>query len=283
MKLTQFITVATLALTAFHLKANEVDDWLKNGLIHPKIIMEHHAELDFTAEQQQKVQALIESAKPKVEPLESALKKEQEQLLTLVRNQETTSEAAGSQLGKVLAAESELKQFQLRTMIDLRLLLTPEQRTKALSLGGKSGGGDASLEAKVHAEAKRMKETFESLGFQPTAALKARGAALAKLMEEGDFKAASEALAVLATDSGIDSPVADEEVDFRKLSAGPTELAELKERLETLQTKAQELISVPIIRKLIKARDALEKAKEAQDAELVGKILTYGESLLPKK
>jgi Spy/CpxP family protein refolding chaperone len=283
MKLATIISITTLALTALHLKANEVDDWLKNGLIHPKIIMEHHAELSFTAEQQQKVQALIESAKPKVEPLESAVKEQQQQLLDLVRNQETTSEAAGSQLAKVLAAESELKQFQLRTMIDLRRLLTPEQRAKALTFNGKSDGSDASLEAKVHAEAKRLKETFENLGFQPTAALKERGAAVAKFMQDGDFKAASEALAVLASDTGIDSPATDEAVDFSKLSPGSTDLAELKTRLETLQTKAQELISVPIIRKLIKARDALEKAKEAQDAELVGKILTYGESLLPKK
>ena len=68
-----------------------------------------------------------------------------------------------------------------------------------------------------------------------------------------------------------------------KMNAGATEVPELMQRLEALQSKAQNLISVPVIRKLLKARDALEKAKEAEDVQLVGQILTYGESLLPKE
>jgi Spy/CpxP family protein refolding chaperone len=283
MKLPLILTFVAMTMTPLHLKADEVKDWLKNGLIHPKIIMEYHGDLDLSAEQQEKIHAIIEAAKPKVEPLESAVKSQQERLIELVRKEDTTSEAAGSQLAKVLAAESELKQFQLRTMIDLRLLLTADQRAKALSLGGKATGSDPTLEAKVHAEAKRLKEAFDELDVPPTNALKERGAALAKMIADGNFKEATEAMAVFASDTGIDTPATVEEVDFSNLNAGATELPELKQRLETLQSKAQDIISVPVIRKLLKARDALEKAKEAEDAQLIGKILTYGESLLPKE
>ena len=50
-----------------------------------------------------------------------------------------------------------------------------------------------------------------------------------------------------------------------------------------MQANAQSIISLPLIRQFIKAKEALEQAKSAQDAELVGRILTWGESKLAKQ
>jgi hypothetical protein len=57
----------------------------------------------------------------------------------------------------------------------------------------------------------------------------------------------------------------------------------LKERLDSLQERAKEVVSVEVIGKLLQAREALEKAKSDSNADLVGRILTFAEGLLEKK
>jgi len=71
-------------------------------------------------------------------------------------------------------------------------------------------------------------------------------------------------------------------VDFSKFEPGSTELETLRERFERLQVAGQEIVSLPLLREMVQAKTAFEAAKEAQDADKVGRILTYAESKLKK-
>ena len=73
-----------------------------------------------------------------------------------------------------------------------------------------------------------------------------------------------------------------EKVDFSKFEPGSTDVQTLQERFEAIQSAAREIISLPLLRELLQAKTAFEAAKEAQDAEKVGRILTYAESRLKK-
>jgi hypothetical protein len=60
------------------------------------------------------------------------------------------------------------------------------------------------------------------------------------------------------------------------------DLEVLKQRLASVQTEAESIISLPMIHPFIQAKKALAEAKEAQDAETVGRILTWDEKKLTK-
>ena len=281
MKLTSLLTtIFLITLTVLPAPAADADSWMKNGLIHPKVFLNHAQELNLTAEQQSKVNAITTPAKSQVEPLESALKKAQDELETLLRNPESSVPDADAKLTSVLDAESALKHFQLKTLISLRQILTPEQRTQALALAARKT--DGGLEAKVRAEAERLKTAYEALGLPLTDGLKKRGKQIEEMIKDGGIERALQALDKLATESGINHPPAKEPLDFSKLSTGDTDVEKLKQRLDALQEKAKEVISVEVISKLLQAREALEKAKENSDADLAGRILTFAETLLEK-
>ena len=73
-----------------------------------------------------------------------------------------------------------------------------------------------------------------------------------------------------------------EKVDFAKFEPGSTDLETLRERYESVHAAGQEIISLPLLRELLQAKTAFEAAKEAQDADKVGRILTYVEGKLKK-
>ncbi len=64
-------------------------------------------------------------------------------------------------------------------------------------------------------------------------------------------------------------------MDFSKFETGSADLESLRQRFEAVQAAGQEIISLPLMRQMIQAKMAFEDAKEAQDADKVGRILTY--------
>jgi hypothetical protein len=50
-----------------------------------------------------------------------------------------------------------------------------------------------------------------------------------------------------------------------------------------VQAAGQEIISLPLMRQMIQAKKAFEEAKEVQDADKVGRILTYVEGKLKEQ
>lgn len=281
MKLQSLLALLTLSLCPA--RAADPNSWLKNGLIPPDAILSHQSELGLTANQQKRVGEIVDLAKPKVEPLESAVRSAQQKLEELLRNPGTKTDDATAQLAKVLEAEATLKQFQLRTLMDLRVLLTPEQRAKAMAAIGTSGGQQTALETRVREEAERAKTAFEALGLPLTDALKERGKAIETMIKDGRLEPALKALEQLVKDTGLHDPAPKTAPDFAQLNPGNTDLGVLAQRLETVKGKAQAVISVQTLRQLMQAREALEKAKGNSDAEAVGKVLTFAENLLEKK
>ena len=71
-------------------------------------------------------------------------------------------------------------------------------------------------------------------------------------------------------------------MDFSKFEPGNTDLETLKQRFEALQVAGQEIINLPLLREMLQAKEAFEEAKAAQDADKVGRILTYAEGKVKK-
>jgi Spy/CpxP family protein refolding chaperone len=276
--------VLTLLLTAATAFAAP-EDLLKAGLLSPEIIQKIKPELELTAEQESKMTAIVSEAREKGSSVESALKEQQKTLHQMLRDPSTTADAASAVLTKVLASEGEVKQLQLRTLITLRDVLTPEQQKKAAKLSlSKAVAQSTDLEARVKAKANKLRAAVDAIAEKPTEAMAYRGEEIETMIKNGEWASADAALDVLIQDSGINEPEeAGAAPDFSTFEPGDTNLDALQSRFETVKERAQEIISIPVMRRMLKAKEAFETAKAAQDAEAVGRILTFAEKELDKK
>lgn len=256
--------------------------WLQNGLITPETVTSLKSELGLTAEQEEKMQSIVTAARSEGEPLEQTVREQQKALNELLRNRETTADAASAALTRLLEAETPVKQLQLRALIQLRDVLTPEQQKEAMRLAPGRVAKSDGIEMRVKQKAEKLRAAVESLGIKPTNAMSERGAEIEGLMRAGDWKTADAALDKLTKESGADEPESTAELDFSKFEPGNVDLEVLKERYQTVQDKGQSVISIPLVRQFLKAKEVLEAAKESQDAEKVGRILTWAEQQLAK-
>ena len=272
-----------LLLAATSLPAAQVEDWLKSGLLHPDMIASVRDELALTEEQQSKLNSQLSDARVQAGPLEQTVKAEQKALGHLLQDRSTSADVAAAQLSRLLEAEAAIKQLQLRALIDVRDVLTPEQLAKAKKLGPPKVAASGGLESQVKEKAGKLRAALEALGVPPTEAMKYRGGEIEQLIKSGQFTEANTKLDELIKDSHfkeLDAPV--EKVDFTKFEPGNTELDTLRERYERLQVAGQEIVSLPLLREMVQAKTAFEAAKEAQDADKLGRILTYAEGKLKK-
>lgn len=270
-----------LLLSTVALRSANVEEWLKSGLLHPDLIASIREELALTDDQQAKLSQQFSEARQKAEPLEHEVKEQQKALGHLLNDPTTTAEAAGTQLTKLLDAEAAVKQLQLRTLIGVRDLLTPEQLQKAKKIGPPKMAAVEVSEATLAEKIGKLKAALESLGIPPTEAMKERGGEVEALIKNGEWKAANAALDKLIEDSHFKELEAEaDKVDFSKFEPGSTDIESLKERYEAVKVSGQSIISLPLMRELLQAKDAFEAAKEAQDADEVGRILTYVEGKL---
>jgi Spy/CpxP family protein refolding chaperone len=275
------LTLLLTATTAFAAP----EDLLKAGLLSPEIIQKIKPELELTAEQESKMTAIVSEAREKGSSVESAFKEQQKTLHQMLRDPSTTADAASAVLTKVLASEGEVKQLQLRTLIALRDVLTPEQQKKAAKLSlSKAVVQSTDLETSVKAKANKLRAAVDAIAEKPTEAMAYRGQEIETMIKNGDWTSADAALDVLIKDSGINEPEeASAAPDFANFEPGDTNLHALQSRFEAVKERAQEIISIPVMRRMLKAKEAFETAKAAQDAEAVGRILTFAEKELDKK
>jgi Spy/CpxP family protein refolding chaperone len=272
-----------LLLAATSLPAAQVEDWLKSGLLHPDMIASVREELALTEEQQSKLNSQLSEARSQAGPLEEAVKSEQKALNHLLQDRSTSADVAAAQLSRLLEAEAAIKQLQLRALIGVRDVLTLEQLAKAKKLGPPKLAAGGGVDAQVKEKAGKLRAAVEALGIPPTEAMKYRGGEIEQLIKSGQMAEANAKLDELIKDSHfkeLEAPV--EKVDFSKYEPGSTELETLRERFERLQVAGQEIVSLPLLREMVQAKTAFEAAKEAQDADKVGRILTYAESKLKK-
>jgi hypothetical protein len=272
------LSIIALALSA---KAGP-EAWLQHGLIMPETIANLTAELELTADQETKMLAIVKEAKTAAEPLEAAVKQAQKTFNAALKNRETTVAAAESALTQLLETEAPVKQLQLRTLIQLRDSMTPEQQKKAMQLSSSKLVKKTDLAPSVRAKAEKLRVAVDSLGIKATQAMTKRGAEIEVLIRQGKWAMANEELDRLTQESGANEPESTEAPDFNREAPGNVDLEVLKERLADVQAKAESIISLPLIRQFIQAKKALEEAKEGQDAERVGRILTWGERQLAK-
>ncbi|MCF7790333.1 MAG: periplasmic heavy metal sensor [Prosthecobacter sp.] len=272
-----------LFLTAASLPAAQVEDWLKSGLLHPDMIASVREKLALTEEQQTKLNTQLSEARAQAEPLELAVQEQKKALGELLKDPSTSADVAAAQLTKLLDAEAAIKQLQLRALMGVRDVLTPEQLAQVKKLGPPKVAEGGGLEAKVKEKAGKLRAAVESIGVPPTEAMKYRGEEIEKLIKSGEFAQANAELDELMKDSHYKEMEAEvEKVDFAKFEPGSTDVETLRERYESLQAAGQEIMSLPLLRELVQAKTAFEAAKEAQDADQVGRILTYVEGKLKK-
>ncbi len=257
--------------------------WFQHGLIMPETIATLKSELELTADQESKMQAVVSEARATAEPLEQAVKEQQKVFNDTLRNREKNADAASAALTHLLESEAPVKQLQLRTLIQLRDLMTPKQQKKAMTLALQKNVNKGDLEARVKSKAEKLRAAVDSLGIKATQAMSERGGEIESMIRGGEWTQAEQALDKLIIESGTNEPESTEALDFSKYETGNVDLEVLRQRLDNVQANAQSIISLPLIRQFIKAKEALEQAKSAQDAELVGRILTWGESKLAKQ
>lgn len=270
--------------------ASNADEWLKSGLLQPDLVASVSEELALSPEQQEKLNQLLEAARAEAVPLEKAVKKQKVGLNQVLQDYQSSYEQASAQLTKLIEEEARLKQLQLRVLLEIRSMLTVEQVEKAKRLGapklasqvgGREGRGSARMPAKLGEKLNQLKTAAEGLGVPPTQALQQRGDEITALVKKGDMQAAEAAADRLLEDSHLKELTTEPvEVDFSKYEPGVTDVATLQQRFESVKTASQKVVSLVMIRDLLKAKEAFEKAKEAQDAEQVGRILTYVEGCL---
>lgn len=277
----KLILTSLLALTVIAHAGPEA--WLQHGLITPETIATLKTELELSADQESKMQAIVSEARATAEPLDQAVREQQKAFNELLRFPKASADIASVALTRLLEAEAPVKQLQLRTLLQLRDLLTPEQQKKAVALAPGRAAKKNDLESTVRAKAEKLKTAVDSLGIKPTQAMTERGGEIESLIRAGEWSQADKALDQLTTDSGVNEPETSEAPDFSKFETGDVNLEVLKQRLADVESKAQSVISIPLVRQFIKAKEALESAKAAQDAEAVGRILTWGEGKLAKQ
>ena len=256
--------------------------WLEAGLLTPEMITSLKPELGLTKDQEEKMTTLVKEVMAEAEPVEKQVREHEKELTRLLRQPSTTAAEAEAALTPLLAAEAEVKKLRLRTLLALRDVLTPEQQAKAVTLAPSRQGKRSSAEAQVKEKAQRLKTAVDALGVPPTQAMQARGQAIVSLMRAGDYGAADKALDQLILDSELDQTATLPAPDFSQVSPGDIDLTVLKQRYTDVEVAAQSVVSIPLVRRLIEAKTALEAAKIAEDAEQVGRILTWAEEILKK-
>ena len=254
---------------------------LQNGLLSADIITVIKPELNLTEDQESRMNAIVTQARAESEPLELRVREQQKAFNQILRQPHSTPEVASAALAGLMEAEGAVKQLQLRTLLGLRDVLTPEQQKKAVALAQPRQARKADLETRVREKAARLRLAVEALGVPPTANMVQRGSEVEALVKEGDLAAADAALDRLVTDSQLDNPeTPSAPLDFSSYAPGQIDLETLRERFQKVEAAAQSVISLHLLRELIQARKALEEAKSAEDAETVGRILTWAEEVL---
>lgn len=278
------LILGILLVSAFGLKAANLEDWLQSGLLHPDLISSMRGELELTDDQQEKLKAQLDEARRLADPLEAEVKEQQKALHNLLKDTGTDAEAASTQLAKLIEAEAAVKQLQLRTLIGMRDVLTPEQLRKARNLTPPKMAARDDLEARLDEKTGKLRAALESLGIPPTEAMKERGGEVEQLIKSGQLAAADAALDKLIADSHFEELEAEaEEIDFSKFDPGSIDFPSLRERYEAVQGAGQYIISLPLMRELLQAKAAFEEAKSVQDADMAGRILTFVEDKLGKE
>lgn len=256
------------------------EDWLEGGLITPEMVATVRDHLELTPDQESQMNALVTEVKEKGEPLEKNVREEQKALAKLLREPKSSADEAEVALQRLLDAEAKIKHLRLRTLLNLRDMLTPAQQKKALALSPGRRAKAEGPEVRIREKAAALRAAIDALGVPPTLRMVERGSAVEALVRQGDLIGANKALDQLIQDSEANVPATSERMDFSQFEPGDTDVPALIARYQKVEAAAQSVVSVKVIQQLLQGKEALEAAKKAEDPVTVGRILTWAEGVL---
>lgn len=271
------IALLSLALPALADPKVNAADLIRAKLAPPETLVRYLGNLGLTQEQKSEIESLLDKARSEAPALEATIQECRERLELTITAAAGPLTAAETQLDALLQAEGDLKRLQLRTIFGTNAALTPEQRQEAISLAKR----EMELRPVIEKKVARIKAAVDSLGCEPTQAIQQRGQAVSHLMETAPADEADRALDQIIADLGMDESVPPEEVDFSTFDPGDTDLAALEQRFSAVERKVQTLVRLSTLRQMMKAHQALENAKAAEDPVAAGRVLTWAESFLP--
>jgi hypothetical protein len=258
------------------------EPWKKYGMIVPEMVASHPKDLALSAGQETKIRRSLTDEFAEAYRLNTVMNEKQQKFDEVMKKPDVSAAQALAALTESLDAEAAVEKFQLSALLTLRDELTPEQQAKAPQLSSLDDAEIETIRAHIDEKGKRLRRAFESLGFEP-AAIEMRGQVIEQLGREGMVATAEWVLDQLIVDTDLDAVPDNAPVDFSKLDPGKVDASALQDRYAAVQERAQTVISLPMIRQLLKARDETEKAKTANDVVRAGRALTYAESLYKGK
>jgi Spy/CpxP family protein refolding chaperone len=107
----------------------------------PRQVIEQADEIGLTAEQEQAITELTESHQADFRELRFQLGNEMTRMGALAVEHPVGESAMLEQLETVLGLEAEIKRLQLRMLVQVKNLLTPEQQAQLRAGGGRGPGG----------------------------------------------------------------------------------------------------------------------------------------------
>jgi Spy/CpxP family protein refolding chaperone len=114
-------------------------DPIGQSFFAPELVIQHQEAIGLSAEQKDYFKTEIRQAQLKFTELQWKLQDEMEKLVTLVKQPHVDEQQALTQLGKVLAAEREIKKQQVTLLVRIKNKLTPEQQGKLSELRRQTG------------------------------------------------------------------------------------------------------------------------------------------------
>jgi Spy/CpxP family protein refolding chaperone len=94
----------------------------------------HASELGLGDDQRERVRAIAEAARETEAPLRETLRARREELYALLRADAPDTDRVMAQAERVGEAETALHKQRLRTLLEVRAILTPEQREKLTAI-----------------------------------------------------------------------------------------------------------------------------------------------------
>lgn len=141
------------------LRCSAAQDAIHSHLFTPDWLIQHRGSLEVTDEQLEAIQTLVEELRPRVSQQENRLRVATAGLEnSLAENEDETRTLEA--LAKLAAVEQEMRESQVRLMVRLRKLLTPQQRQLALRLK-RSKQPTVNVQQRLQSKMRRLQQEMQ--------------------------------------------------------------------------------------------------------------------------
>ena len=132
--------------------------------IPPELLLMHQEELGISGEQRDSIRARQEKFQTESERMQKELEKQRDELNALLKRKDAMEGELLAAFEKLLDRERDLRKAQVTFMIEVRKLLSAEQRQKASELKKSPRLGKPEFEARFKEKLERIQEGAQALG-----------------------------------------------------------------------------------------------------------------------